>query len=273
MKHLITTIILVIAGILSAEDPKNPIVTMVTSEGDVTIELFEKSAPETVQNFIGLAEGTKEFTNAAGEKMTKPFYDGLTFHRVIENFMIQGGCPLGTGKGGPGYKFKDEINAKSVGIEKLKVFDDANNLHEYLQVYPQQRVQQMLVKPIFEKLGITSQEDLDAKQEQLKEELEKSMKTLTLKGLYEGIGYVYDEKLTSFPMMTGYLAMANAGPNSNGSQFYINLTDNHYLDGKHTVFGKVIEGMDVVEKISKVEKDASDKPLEPVKIISIRLKK
>lgn len=273
MKLSIITFLLITAGIISAEETKNPIVTMVTSHGDITIELFEKSAPETVQNFIGLSEGTKEFTDNTGAKVKKPFYDGLTFQRVIDGFMIQGGCPLGTGKGGPGYKFKDEINANSLGIEKLKVFDETNNLHEYLQVYPQQQIQQMLMKPIFEKLGIASQEDLDAKQNELNAELEKSMKTMTLKDLYEGAGYQYDEKLTSFPLKTGYLAMANSGPNTNGSQFYINLKDNHYLDGKHTVFGKVIEGMDVVEKISKVEKDERDKPIEPVKIVSIRLKK
>lgn len=273
MKLFITTLALILTGILSAEEAKNPIVTMATNHGDITIELLEKSAPETVKNFIGLAEGTKEFTNAAGEKVKKPFYDGLTFHRVIDDFMIQGGCPLGTGKGKPGYKFKDEINADSLGLQKLKVFDDAKGLHEYLKVYPPQQVQQMIVKPIFEKLGITSQEDLDAKQKELQAELEKLTKTLTIKELYQGIGYQYDDKLTSYPMKKGFLAMANAGPNTNGCQFYINLKDNHYLDGKHTVFGKVIEGMDVVEKIAKVETGARDMPVEPVKIISIRLKK
>jgi len=221
---------------------------MVTNHGDVTIELFEKSAPETVKNFIGLAEGTKEFTDASGEKVIEPFYDGLIFHRVIEGFMIQGGCPLGNGRGGPGFKFNDEINADSLGLQDKKVFDEAAGLHEYLSIYPQQQVQQMITKPIFERLGITSQEQLEEKQQELQQELEKSTKTLTIKALYQGLGYQYDEKLTSFPMKTGFLAMANSGPNTNGSQFYINLKDNRYLDGKHTVFGKVIEGMDVVER-------------------------
>ncbi len=273
MKNLIITLVITLTGILCAAESKNPIVSMVTNHGNVTIELFEKSAPETVKNFIGLAEGTKEFTDASGAKVTKPFYDGLIFHRVIDGFMIQGGCPLGIGRGGPGYKFKDEINADSLGLHKVKVFDEAKGLHEYLKVYPQQQVQQMLAKPIFEKLGITTQEQLLAKQKEVQEELQKSTKTLTIKALYQGLGYQYDDKLTSFPMKSGYLAMANSGPNSNGSQFYINLTDNRYLDGKHTVFGKVIEGMDVVEKIAKVKKGAKDKPEEPVKIVSIRLKK
>lgn len=273
MKNLIFTLVTMLAGILSAADSKNPVVTMVTNHGNVTIELLQKSAPETVKNFLGLAEGTKEFTDASGEKVTKPFYDGLIFHRVIDGFMIQGGCPLGTGSGGPGYKFKDEINADSLGLQKITVFDEAKGLHEYLKVYPQQQVQQMIAKPIFEKLGITTQEQLQEKQKELQEELEKSAKTLTIKALYQGLGYKYDDKLTSFPMKKGFLAMANSGPNSNGSQFYINLSDNRYLDGKHTVFGKVIGGMDVVEKIAKVKKGARDKPEETVKIVSIRLKK
>jgi len=273
MKNLTISLVITLSGMLSAAESKNPVVTMVTNHGNVTIELFEKSAPETVRNFIGLAEGTKEFTDASGKKLTKPFYDGLIFHRVIDGFMIQGGCPLGTGRGKPGFKFNDEINADSLGLQKMKVFNEAKALHEYLSIYPPQQVQQMIAKPIFEKLGITTQEQLQAKQKELQEELQKSTTTLTIKELYQGLGYQYDDKLTSFPMKTGFLAMANSGPNTNGCQFYINLKDNRYLDGKHTVFGKVIEGMDVVEKIAKVKKGARDKPEEPVKIVSIRLKK
>ena len=273
MKNLIITLAITLTGMLSAAEANNPIVTMVTNHGNVTIELLQKSAPETVKNFIGLAEGTKPFINSSGQKVTKPFYDGLIFHRVIKNFMIQGGCPLGTGTGKPGYVFKDEINADSLGLQNAKVFDEEKGAHEYLRVYPQQKVLQMIAQPIFEKLGITSQELFLEKQKEFEIEHQKAMKTLTLKTLYQGMGYRYDDKLTSFPMKTGFLAMANSGPNTNGSQFYINLKDNRYLDGKHTVFGKVIEGMDVIQKIATVQKDARSKPLQPVKIISIRLKK
>src|SRR5882724_11981698 len=131
-----------------------------TSQGNIVVRLLENEAPKTVANFVGLAEGTKEFTNEkTGQKVKKPFYDGLIFHRVIPNFMIQGGCPLGTGTGGPGYQFKDEIVA--------------------------------------------------------------------------GIGF--DKK--------GLLAMANAGPGTNGSQFFITTAATPWLNGHHTIFGEVTEGM------------------------------
>jgi cyclophilin family peptidyl-prolyl cis-trans isomerase len=146
--------------------------TMTTSEGPITIELFDADAPKTVQNFKDLAG--------------KGFYDGLIFHRVIRDFMIQGGCPQGTGTGGPGYTFEDEIN---------------------------------------------------------------------------------DHKI-----VRGALAMANAGPNTNGSQFFLVTTpEAPWLDGKHTVFGQITEGLDVVDKIEGKPTDARDKPAEDVKIESVTI--
>jgi peptidyl-prolyl cis-trans isomerase B (cyclophilin B) len=146
--------------------------TLQTNHGAIRIELFPDDAPKTVGNFEGLAR--------------KGFYDGLTFHRVIEDFMIQGGCPQGTGTGGPGYTFEDEPNDHHVA--------------------------------------------------------------------------------------RGALAMANAGPNTNGSQFFIVTAEAcPWLDGKHTVFGRVVEGMDVVDEISRVPKDARDMPAEPVVIERVEL--
>jgi cyclophilin family peptidyl-prolyl cis-trans isomerase len=141
--------------------------TMTTNHGNIVLELFDEDAPETVENFRRLA--------ADG------FYDGLIFHRVIPDFMVQGGCPQGTGTGGPGYTFKDEIN------------------------------EHKLVK--------------------------------------------------------GALAMANAGPNTNGSQFFIVTRDEcPWLDGKHTVFGEVSDGMDVVETIGALPTDARDRPTQEARI-------
>ena len=145
---------------------------MNTTKGAIALELFDDDAPETVANFRKLA--------------SDGFYDGIIFHRVIPDFMIQGGCPQGTGTGGPGYTFKDEIN---------------------------------------------------------------------------------DHKI-----VRGALAMANAGPNTNGSQFFIVTTESApWLDGKHTVFGRVSNGMDAVDAIESVETGAGDRPLEPPQIESIQL--
>jgi len=161
-----------------------------TSMGNITCMLFEKEAPKTVANFVGLAEGTKEFTDArTGQKTKRPFYDGLIFHRVIPKFMIQGGCPLGTGTGDPGYRFDDEFHPS------LK--------HD---------------KP-------------------------------------------------------GKLSMANAGPGTNGSQFFITVAATPWLDNHHTIFGEVIEGQDVAVKISQVMRDRSDRPLEAVTLQKVRIER
>jgi cyclophilin family peptidyl-prolyl cis-trans isomerase len=165
------------------EDAERPIAVFETSLGKFQAELYAKECPETVWNFINLAEGRQK-TQRDGN-----FYDGLTFHRVIEGFVIQGGCPLGTGTGGPGYQFKDEFDA-------------------------------------------------------------------SLKHDHEGI-----------------LSMANAGPNTNGSQFFVTLSPTPHLDKRHSVFGKVIKGMDVVKKIGATKTDAGDRPSEPVTINKIRIQR
>jgi len=164
--------------------PETIKVTMVTARGDIVLELYPKAAPKTVANFVKLAQDK--------------FYDGTKFHRVIADFMIQGGDPLSktddprTGSGGPGYTFEDEINFKSLGAP----------------------------------------DDLIAQ--------------------YEALGYKYNDTLQSLPVDPGYIAMANAGPNTNGSQFFIVTTKpQQHLYGKHTVFGKVVSGMDVVLKIKQ----------------------
>jgi peptidyl-prolyl cis-trans isomerase A (cyclophilin A) len=151
----------------------------VTTEGNFTVKFLDKAAPKTVANFVGLAEGTIDpITGKPGK--SKPYYNGLTFHRIIDGFMIQGGDPTGTGTGGPGYRFADEIDPK----------------HK------------------FDKAGI--------------------------------------------------LAMANAGPNTNGSQFFVTVAPYPQLPTNYTIFGEVVDGLDVVKKIGKVKTGPNDKPLTPV---------
>jgi peptidyl-prolyl cis-trans isomerase A (cyclophilin A) len=161
-----------------------------TTEGSFTVRLFEKEAPQTVANFVGLAEGTKEWRDpSTGQKKTGPYYDGIIFHRVISGFMIQGGDRLGTGTGGPGYNFGDEF-------------------------HPSLRHSR-----------------------------------------------------------AGILSMANAGPNTNGSQFFITLGPTPHLDNRHSVFGEVVEGMDVVKKIGSVPTGSQDRPVKPVVMNRVTIKR
>lgn len=164
--------------------------TLHTNRGDIVIELFDEHAPKTVANFTGLASGAKEYTDPdTGQTTTGQYYDGLTFHRVIKGFMIQGGCPRGDGRGGPGYTFADEFHPDLV-------FD----------------------KPYL-------------------------------------------------------LAMANAGPGTNGSQFFITVDATSHLNRRHTIFGRVSDpaSQKVVDAIAATPTDRSDRPVEPVVIESVSL--
>ena len=162
----------------------------VTTEGNFTVRLYNDHAPKTVENFVGLAEGTKEWSDPrTNEKVKQPYYDGVIFHRVIDGFMIQGGDPLGQGMGGPGYTFADEF-------------------------HPDLR---------HDKAGI--------------------------------------------------LSMANRGPNTNGGQFFITLGPTPHLDDRHSVFGEVVDGMDVVRKIGSTRTAERDRPVNDIVIKSIKIER
>ena len=247
------------------EDPNDPVAVIKTTLGEIHVELFVREAPKTVENFLGLAEGTKAFKDPkTGEMVKRPYYDGLIFHRVIPDFMIQGGCPLGTGMGSPGFKFEDEIDATALGLGDMLALP--NGRINPLMHLREPEFRERVVQPLFRELGITSQATLDAR----KDEVQKRLDTLTVKGVYELMGYRYQEDTGAHKPVRGVLAMANSGPNTNGSQFFIDLKDTDWLTGKHTVFGKVVQGMDVVEKIGAVRTGPDNKPLEDVQILSIR---
>ena len=169
-----------------------PYAHFTTSEGNFTIKLFEKEAPKTVASFIGLAEGTKEWTDPrTHEKVKKPYYNGTIFHRIIADFMIQGGDPLGQGTGGPGFTIVDEFDPK---LRHTKA---------------------------------------------------------------------------------GILSMANIGqPNSGGGQFFITLAPTPWLNDKHTIFGEVVEGMDVIKKIGSTQTTKpGDRPVKPITVQSITIER
>ena len=162
-----------------------------TSEGTIVCRLFEKDAPKTVANFVDLSEGKREWTHpTTRKKTTDPLYHGTVFHRVIPGFMIQGGDPMGTGFGGPGYQFEDETKGSPHRFDKA-----------------------------------------------------------------------------------GKLAMANAGPNTNGSQFFITLAPTAWLTGKHTIFGEVVEGQDVAQKIVALPRNRQDRPNKDVVVKKVTIEK
>ena len=159
------------------------------SLGEIVIKLYPDKTPVTVDNFVDLAKGDKMFVDSRTRQQVKrPFYNGLTFHRIIKSFMIQGGCPIGNGTGGPGYRFKDEF------VDSL----------------------------IFDRPGL--------------------------------------------------LAMANSGPGTNGSQFFITTVPTPWLNGRHTIFGEVIEGLDVVKKMEALKTGSGDRPVSPVILEEVIIK-
>lgn len=275
MKHLkwllLGLVIIALIGVkmLDAEKTKVKVI-MKTNQGDIELELDRTVAPKTVDNFVDLATGKKEWKDPkTGEMVKKPFYNGLTFHRVIKDFMIQGGCPLGTGTGGPGYTFEDETcNYGGPLTGKIETPEDA------FRVY-----QEVLTPYFFKNQG--NMENIDKEIMTIVQECQnqKSPAPIMTKD-YE----FYYEKTQTDPLKKvegvrakveyGTICMANSGPNTNGSQFFIVTlkTGCDWLNGKHTVFGKVTKGMDIVHKIESVEKDAGDKPINPVIIEKIIVK-
>ena len=225
----------------------NPIARINTNMGEIVIELYEDAAPNTVANFVSLAEGG--------------FYKDVIFHRVIKGFMAQGGDPTGTGTGGPGYRFADEINAIALGLDKEKEIGQSQ--------------MQAAQREVFQKYGVDSQEKLNelvaeiGEEKLMKEIMDAANALATGASKMDGLisdGYSFDDSLPSVPVAYGTIAMANAGPNTNGSQFFINHKDNFFLNGKHTAFGMVIEGMDVIDRICNLPTDGRDRPVEDVRM-------
>ena len=167
-------------------------------------------------------------------------------------------------------QFGDEINAASLGLDKLKAMQENGRAHPFLMIYNRESYQRTILLPLARKLKIKTNEEWKKR----RKEIQEIVKNITVKEVYENIGYSYNDKLKSHHPKKGVIAMANAGPNTNGSQFFINLVDTPHLTGKHTVFGKVVNGMEVVEKIGEVEvKKPAYRPVKDVKIISVRVKK
>jgi len=239
-----------------------------TAQGVIHCRLFAEACPVTVQTVCELAEGKRAFTDVAtGQQATRRFYDGLTFHRVIPGFMIQGGDPKGDGTGGPGFQFKDEINAVSLGLDREPALQ-GDSLNQQC-AYMGREFVRTYIEPKLAGRGIGPTSSAEERNAAIAAILP-GLQTLTLMQFYSDLGYRYDAKLpASKKPLRGVLAMANSGPNTNGSQFFINLGDTPHLTGKHTVFGEVVTGLDVAAAIAAVSRDEKDKPKTPVVMTSV----
>jgi len=252
---------------LTVDSLDNPLVLLQTSQGDMVLELFPQAAPETVANFLALASGTKPFIDpATGMETMRPFYDGLVFHRVVNGFMIQGGSPTGAGDGFPGFRFADEISAQSLGLDKMLVLDPSGAPNPVLGIQSEDDFQQNILGPLYTSMNITSQEQLDVRIG----EVDQRIRSMTVQQNYEMQGYRFRNDLQSRAPVRGVIAMANSGPDTNGSQFFITLGDAPWLTGKHTVFGEVKAGLETADAIGALPVDAEDRPLQPVTLLSVR---
>ncbi|TVR14609.1 MAG: peptidylprolyl isomerase [Planctomycetota bacterium] len=281
MHHTITTHIFlasvivclaVISPISAAESDGYPRALISTSLGDITIELYPDSAPRSVEIFLGLAEGKRPWRDPESEEMvTRPYYDGTIFHRVIKDFMIQGGDILGTGHGGAGFTFADEINAAGLGLDTTPAISNGQP-HPHIAGLPNviAAIRDHYIVPRLNARGVSRNSPPAQQQRAIHDILEELDGQLSIQDLYETMGYRYDDELIARPPVAGSLCLANRGPNTNAGQFFINVTDTPHLQGLHTVFGHVIAGMDVVHAISESATDEQARPTHPVTIISVR---
>ncbi len=240
-----------------------------TNKGEFTVRFFEDLAPKTVENFVGLAAGTKKWLDPASKDWVKrPFYNGLIFHRVIKDFMIQGGDPLGNGTGGPGYKFEDECFTQGPELTgAIKDRQTAVQVWNTIIVPYAQKYNGDVPDPDIKKIIETA-----VKKQSVDELIGKTVEYVkTRTGTTQA---VYGLKLVH-AVDYGCLCMANSGPNTNGSQFFIVTKQDGcpWLNGKHTVFGKVVHGMEVVHSIENLPTGAGDKPLADVVIDKIEIQR
>lgn len=252
---------------VEVEDLANPLVLIQTTRGDLVVELFPAEAPRTVENFLALAEGSKPlFDPLSGAQQLRPFYDGLAFHRIVPGFVVQGGSPTGGGDGGPGFTIADEINAQSLGLDRMPLIDSEGYPNPLLDAGDQSAFQQVVLKPLYEAMGIRSEADVERRAA----DIDARLRRMSMKDYYELLGYSYTTSGLSRVPLRGMLAMAGSGPGTAGSQFFLTLADAPWLAGRHTVFGKVRAGLDVLDAIGRVPVGPDQRPLEPVTILLVR---
>ena len=239
---------------LAMEDSSNPLMLVSTSAGPIYIEMLPAEAPENVARFIEFTVGEVPLIETDSTLTVSPrYYNGSRFHRVIPNFIIQAGSPEHNAHGRPRDYLADEINASALGLDRLPVILQAGEINPILNTDSQQEFASRVLEPLYRQLGIDSPEQLETEESAIIDALQ----SLTVMRLYEYEGYRYQNRYPTRAITRGIVALANDGPNRNGPEFFISLSDAPWLDGRYTVIGRVVEGMETADRIG-------DKPIQPV---------
>lgn len=237
---------------LAMEDSQNPLMLLKTSQGEIYLELFPAEAPNNVANFIALAEGEIEFKHSAtGETLQSRYYSGMRFHRVIPDFIIQAGSPAYNPLGSQINLLADEINADSLGLNQISALNPDGSFAEMLNIQSKSDFHTVILEPLYTRRNINDNTAMLASQDETLAQLQR----MSVKSVYENQGYRYNSSLSSRRIARGIVAMANSGPNSNGTEFFIALTDADWLTGRYTVIGKVVDGQDIIDTIGKIAID------------------
>jgi len=239
---------------LAMEDSSNPLMLVSTSAGPIYIEMLPAEAPENVARFIEFTVGEVPLIETDSTLTVSPrYYNGSRFHRVIPAFIIQAGSPEHNAHGRPRDYLADEINASALGLDRLPVILQAGEINPILNTDSQQEFASRVLEPLYRQLGIDSPEQLETEESAIIDALQ----SLTVMRLYEYEGYRYQNRYPTRAITRGIVALANDGPNRNGPEFFISLSDAPWLDGRYTVIGRVVEGMETADSIG-------DKPIQPV---------
>ena len=231
------------------ENQGNPLVQIDTSRGSIFIELLPAEAPRNVENFLGLATGDVEFVDPDSGQRTNPrYYDGTAFNRVVPGLLIQAGVPVTNGFGDPGIELPDEINANALGLDRMPAVLADGSFNPLLQIGNREDLENILLTPLYRSMNINSNTEVAERQF----EIDQRLRELTLKQVYQNLGFQYTERHLTRPVIRGTVALVNTGPGTNGPGFFIAVDQAEWLNGRYTVIGRVVEGMNIVDQINQM---------------------
>ncbi len=233
-----------VSAAAAMENPANPLVLINTETGPIYLELLASEAPANVANFLSLME-PGETTPPGTIPGIRGYYDGMRFHRVIPGLLIQAGSPALRGDGGEFATLDDEINAASLGLDEQAVLFDNGEFNPLLGIRDKDDLDELLLRPLYRQLGIADNIGVASR----RDEILSALTEMSLRDAYAQLGYRYQSETATRALRRSVLALANRGPDDNGPEFFILLADTPHLDGKHTVIGRVVEGMATADRI------------------------